>query len=333
MAAALVLLVGGVAAGWWWQRDDEPSSERPTPRAEGPGAEAELSAAEVLEPGTVLATDLVRPPRLEQPVALPGRLGGVAVPALGVVPAVGTGEERSIAPDGHRLVAFTLADGPCQARGCRGWARLGLRLVVGGGAARALPAGGPTFVAVAPDDAPVQLVFAADGVRQAVSLPGGKVDNQVAVLVRPRLAVDIGLTDDLAVTADQPLAAQDRSRRLTVGEARLFFFAGRKGPQRTDRAYLAVDVSYTRSGDPTPSYFDAGHLSLRGPDGKRFPRRDVKAPTLPRAAVFLVPADFSRGTLVVGGTTRVATLINGVTPSSVLLTVEERTVPVRIPAR
>ena len=260
---------------------------------------------------------------------LAGRTAGVQVADLGAPEQVDDGARVLLAAPGSRLRTFTLADGPCQERPCLPWSAAGLEVVVAGTPVP-VPAGGPTYVVAVPDGASVELRMDADGYDQRVSLVDGTATaRNIAVLVRPRLTVEIDADLVLRPTADAPLGP-DAVRRVHVGDARLFFFNGPRGLRNPRRAYLVVGVSYTTPDDPNPRGFELADLHLEAADGTAYPRRDLSPDTPTPDPAFVVPASFRSGTLVIASTRRVATRTSDGGTGSVLLTLPRTTIAVRI---
>lgn len=254
--------------------------------------------------GTVIATDAVTPPALDEPAVLAGRVGGVTLTAAGEVESIGTGDHVEVAGPGDRLVAFTVAKGRCQIRKCRSWQKSGLKVLVGSEPVD-LPAGGPTFVVAAPDDVSVQLQYDADQFDQRLNLADGTpTGDNIQVLARAERSVEVGGRKTVVPRSSDArvVFGSDDVRTVSVGQAKLFFFVGAKGLSRPDRAYLQVDVSYTTPDDPTASYFHLDQLSLEDAEGRPYPRRDLDPSTSFPETVFVVPGDFTSGTLVIGGT-------------------------------
>lgn len=283
---------------------------------------------QTLSTGSLIATeeiDLASPPRA---VTLAGRTGGVAVTALGPVVQIGKGEGARVAGPGDRLIGFTLAKGPCQNQRCSAWRRLPLDVLVDG-TAQGLPTGGPTFVVAAPTDALVELRFLADGFDQRVSLVDGAPTGQnIEVLTRSDLTGTVsGGPTTIQPTTTTPninLGADDR-RTFNPRRAELFFFADARMPLRPDQAYLRVKANYTKAGEDGEFLTVGDYLNVEGPGGDRYARRNLGTASKPDI-VFIVPADFTRGTLVVGGTAPVRDSSAGI---AFELTLPRTTFPIR----
>jgi hypothetical protein len=278
----------------------------------------------VVPAGQVLATDAATPPRAAGRFAIAGRVGGVRLTRLGPIDQVGSGDTAQVAPPGSRLIGFTVATGPCQVRPCRDVARLGLEVTVDG-TTRRLPRGGPTYVVSAPEDAVVELGYAADGLDQRLSLvDGAPRGDTVEVLLRPDRTTRVGQTKVISPTVSTS-SVLNPDRTVRVGRAELFFFHGRRGLERPDRAYLRIGVTYTRPGtDSEEDYeFYPSETHFEDAAGRRYEPRDLD-PSESQDLVFVVPADLARGALVIGGTRRAEA-----GPVTYTLTIPETRFPVR----
>ncbi|GAA3543855.1 hypothetical protein [Nocardioides daeguensis] len=287
--------------------------------------------AQVVAAGTVVATSpSTATGTARAPVAtIAGRTGGVRVSGLRLEDRVPGKDGPLVAAPRSRLRTFTLADGPCQEEPCRSWSALPLQVVVDGRSV-ALPAGGPSYAVAVPIGASAELRLDLDGYDQRVSLrDGAATGRNIAVLTRPDTRTTIGADLVLRPTADAPLGP-DAVRAVHVGEARLFFFDGSRGLRDPARAYLAVDVTYTTPDDGRARRFELADLHLEAADGTAYPRRDLTPDTPSDDTVFIVPATFESGTLVIEGTRRVTTRTSRGGTGSVLLTLPRTTVRVRM---
>ena len=316
-----MVIAAGVAGALAFRDHDSGREEGPSQRP--------TQAVPAVPSGTVLSS-AEQPPAVDEPVVMAGRAGGVRVTALGEVQAVGTGADRRVAAGGDRLVSFTLADGPCQAvDGCRGWARLGLEVVVDD-ARLPLPEGGPTFVVAVPVGGSADLSFAADGYDQRVSLAdGSSTGRNIEVLTRSVRTFDLDASATVEPVGDPPI--EPHVRTVHVGEARLFFFRGRKGLEDPGQAYLGIDVSYTRSDVTGRFAFYLSEVHLEGRDGTRFPKVDLDRSTEAPELAFVVPADFTRGTLVISGTRQASGSRDDGSRATFTLTLPRTAVPVVLP--
>ncbi|WP_182376353.1 hypothetical protein [Nocardioides sp. WS12] len=305
-----VLGVGGAAAAVLLNVGDEPRVEADPP-TDGP-TEPDVSS---VPSGTLMARTDVVPAKTSGQVLLAGRLGGVTVTALGPVDSVGSGDSAEVAAQGERLVAFTLAKGPCQNSGkCLPWQELGLMVVVEG-KARPVPTGGPTFLASVPEDAAVELQYdAGDGFDQRVSLIDGTATGEnIEVLARAKRTVTVGKTKPLRAGVETGGSRSSVQWEVEVDEAELFFFEKKLAVGRPDLAYLRIGVTY-RDPDGKVHGFFAPELHLLGPGGKELERRNLGTADEPNV-LFVVPADYTTGVLEVRGTRTTGCSVGGLRTS------------------
>lgn len=311
VAAVLVVLVGaGVAAAKKWT-GDEPERRRSTA---GSGETSTTPSPEVpptpAKGGTVVAAVGLSVPATDAGAAMAAAKGGVRITRLGEVEAVGSGDDVRSAPEGGRLVAFKLADWPCDRESCRPWSRLGLRVVVGGDERR-LPVadGGDTFVVAVPADvSDVELVMKADKLTQSLSLmTGDPGPDNVAVLARSGRVDRIGDRFSLVERTDAEIdyggvVTDTVPRDVKVTRAELTFFTVHGRPSSPRRAFLKLRAEYTIPFGPSrgPFAFDLAEVGFVARDGTRYTARDIDSgPGV--NAVFEVPADLRGGTFRLGG--------------------------------
>lgn len=333
VAAVLVVLVGaGVAAAKKWSQD-EPG---PGPGA-GSGETGTTPSPEVAptpaKGGTVVAAVGLSVPASDAGAAMAAATGGVRITRLGEVETVGSGDDVRSAPEGGRLVAFKLADWPCERGSCRPWSRLGLRIVVGGDERR-LPVadGGDTFVVAVPADvSDVELVMKADKLTQSLSLmTGDPGPDNVAVLARSGRVDRIGDRFSLVERTDAKIdygsvLTDTVPRDVRVTRAELTFFTVHGRPSSPRRAFLKLRAEYTIPFGTSrgPFAFDLAEVGFVARDGTRYTARDIDSgPGV--NAVFEVPADLRGGTFRLGGGSY-PTTSGGQT---VTRTLAERTIPV-----
>ena len=245
--------------------------------------------------------------------------GGVRISRLGEVETVGSGEDERSAPEGGRLVAFKLANWPCERDHCRPWSQLGLRIAVGGDERRLPTSGGSdSFVVAVPADvADVDLVMKADKLTQTLSLATGEpgADN-VEVLARggrvDRIRERFTLVERTSEAFDYGSVITDTvPRHVRVTRAELSFFTEHGRPASPRLAFLKVRAEYTIPFGPSAGQayaFDPREIGFVARDGTRYEARDIdEGPGV--NAVFEVPADLRGGTFRLGGS--YATSSNG----------------------
>jgi hypothetical protein len=313
--AVLVLMAGGVATAVALNGGDteEPGRGDAGSATGAPDETVETEAAPPppAEPGVVLAAPGVRAPRVEGPLAMAGRSGGVRIAQLGEVDSVAVEDVERSAPEGGRLVAFRLAKWACGSESCRPWRELGLKVAVDG-ERQALPAARSTdtyVVAVPADARKADLVLRADGLTQTLSLldaePG---KDNIAVLARSGRVDRVGERFTLTERTSTPFNYDgvDRlsvPRDVTVSRAELTWFAGGVHPSSPRKAFLKVSSHYTI---PLGSYagseyaFEPREMVFVAADGTTYEARDLDDGAGVNA-VFEVPAGLKGGRLVLGG--------------------------------
>jgi hypothetical protein len=168
------------------------------------------------------------------------------------------------------------------------------------------------LVASVPEDAAdadqVDLVVTDLGVEQRISLTTGEPDPaNVQVLRRDTRAQQLDAQADLTFTASAPgRVPESFTVQVGVPQVGLYWFFGSDGSQHPadpDRAYLVPDTRFTWDPDlnlgPDTS-LEAPAFTLELPDGTVIPATNLAAEGQV-LVVFDVPADFTTGTLVIGG--------------------------------
>ncbi|WP_157537558.1 hypothetical protein [Nocardioides sp. Root190] len=304
---------------------------REVPDEREPSGGAVPGESSVLTSGEIRAIPAASVPEAAEPAVMASRDGGVQVTGFGSVEKVVADEVALISAADEELVAFTLADGPCQAQpACLPWEQLALEVVVGD-ATVLLPAGGPSFVIAAGTDDAVQLRLTMNGYDQRIALRDGRPgDENIEVLTRAVRTVDVGESRVVPVTSNLLLEPGAARWTVSVGRAELSFFIGAKGLADPGKAYLDIEVSYLAGNDDSgePSYVGFDNIVLRGPGNQEYERRDIQ-PDRISDTVFVVPADLTRATLVLRGERRLPTAENEV----VVLTIPSTPIPIRFPAK
>lgn len=334
VAAAVVLSAGGVAAAMNWS-GEEPEPDRPPAGSGSTGAsETPDEPPAQAKAGTVIAAATTTVPTAEEGLAMGAAAGGVRIARLGEVETVGSGADELSAPEGGRLLAFKLTNGPCERETCRPWSQLGLRVAVGDDVRR-LPAasGADTFVVAVPADVTdVELVLKADKLTQSLSLMTGEPGpGNVEVLARTGRVDRIGdrftMTERTSEDLDYGSIVTDTvPRDVRVIRAELSFFTQHGRPSSPTMAFLRLRAEYTIPyGSSTgPFAFDLQEVRFVARDGVTYQARDIdEGPGL--NAVFEVPADLRGGTFVLGGGTYSAIAGDG---STITRTLAERKVKV-----
>jgi uncharacterized protein DUF2510 len=255
---------------------------------------------------------------------------GVRLVAAGPVARYGHGDDARSAPAGQQLIAFQIADVPGENDNRSSVGKVSL--LVAGGAARPVPPteDSDTYVVVAvPTGATASLQLADAGYTQSLSLPGGSPGSKnLVVLARKHRSASASATRSIPVRFSNGANSVNATFHATAGLAELdFWVPGHESthPTATNNAMLHLRLTYTDSLNPGSSYgFEPQLLKLRLPGGRTVSARNVAASANKVFDVFQVPATFTTGTLVIGGSVRTG---------DVTLTVRKAaSIPVSIPA-
>jgi len=333
VAAAVVLSAGGVAAAMNWPEED-PSGPTASDYGSTDASTSSDDPPPQAEAGAVIAAATTTVPAGEAGAAMAAAAGGVRIARLGEVETVGAGEDERSAPEGGRLIAFKLADWPCELGSCRPWSKLGLKIAVGGDERRLPVTGGAdTFVVAVPAGVTdVDLRLRADRLTQSLSLVTGEPGpDNVEVLARSRRVDRIGerfnLVERTSTELDYGSVVTDTvPRDVKVTRAELSFFTVHGRPSSPQRAFLKLRAEYTIPFGPSkgPVAFYLQEVGFVARDGTRYDARDIdEGPGL--NAVFEVPADLRGGTFVLGGGSYPTTAGDG---SSFTRTLAQRRIPV-----
>jgi uncharacterized caspase-like protein len=307
-AAVAVLVFAGAGLAVALNGEEEPGADaEPTPTPTPTSSGSLEPDVRELAVGRVVAAPGVTVPQASTRVAMGGRDAGVRVTAFGEVDQIGTGGDVRVAAEGARLVAFTLAKGPCVDTPCGDWQSLGLRVAVDDRTTK-LPQGGPTFVVAAGENAEVELAYTEPGFDQRVSLLTGKATGQnIGVLTRPDRnapGTEPKLMNETVTQATGAVAEGDRLVRMDG--ARLYFFepGSLRHPERATNAYLHFDLSFTRPAYPDlcspPCGFVEGVVTFEA-GGVEYVARDINPDDDVTRLVCVVPAGVQQGTLVIEG--------------------------------
>ncbi|HEY3630110.1 MAG TPA: DUF2510 domain-containing protein [Jatrophihabitantaceae bacterium] len=262
--------------------------------------------------------------------------GGAAVTKLGPVKRYGTGDTARSAPDGQKLIAFTLA-GTEDDAGVPSLASGSLSISVDGHTGHKLPEAvpGQPYVAAVPNSArKVDLVLTGSA-RQTVSLLNGKPGaGNIKLYARSHreqlLSKSGTITFRYSAEIVLPGGGGGTSQTGTwsVNLARLSYtiparHAKASGP---GQALLYVDMGYTLAGQ-TDLGFDPSIATFTTNSGHRVRARNIAGVAGKIYNVFDVPADLTSGTLHIAGsyTRKFAnanqTYTTTVTPITVAITI------------
>ncbi|MBE7186940.1 DUF2510 domain-containing protein [Jatrophihabitans endophyticus] len=226
----------------------------------------------------------------------------VSLDGAGYISRYGSGVDARSAPSGQRLLAFRIATG-AGALSSGGPEPI---LVVAG-SSRTIPttSGDDWDVAAVPSGSRPVLQLSSDGYTQTLSLPAGKPGSgNIAVLARESTSGYIGTNFSMRSTLSKNGASQTDKISVEINGANLYFWVPlhpKDHPASAGSAYLSVDATYKNPSEPGRVIgYDPGLLRLELPGGS-----SVRAHNLAGAGhiydVFTVPAGFTSGTLVIGG--------------------------------
>ena len=255
-----------------------------------------------------------------------GRTASVTLAAAGEVARFGQGDNARSAPSGEKLYAFRVEYG----RGDIGHAKVTAEFVVDNGTPRPLPVAlnDDWIIAAVPDGSSAQIVLDNAGYEQSLSIPDGKPGpDNIAVLVRSHRESAINTTASIPVHLASGSGSADVTWNANVSTAELnFWIPGHmfRHPTSAGDAVLSVHANYHYSDTPSTTYgFDPELLRLRLPDGTLLKAENVAGKNKIND-VFVVPADFTEGTLEIGGHEKVG---------DVMVTISRSVqVPISIPA-
>ena len=220
----------------------------------------------------------------------------------GFVSRYGTGPGVRSAPDGQRLLAFQISTG----EGAIGSDGPAPTLLVDGDS-RTIPTalGDQWDVAAVPTGSKPVIQLVADGFTQSLSLPGGKPGSRnISVLTRTNTIGIVSKNFTMHSTFSKNGGSRHDTLSVTASSADLYFWSPahpESHPASPRFAYLSIDVTYT---DPIAASkvfgFDPTLLHLRLPDGGTLTPRNLAGKNH-IYNVFTVPANFTTGTLMIGG--------------------------------
>lgn len=287
-----------------------------------------------VEAGRLLPAADAAPRRRSEPPAIAGQRAGLELVALGEVERVRTGKGWRLPYEGSRLIAFTIADGPCEDEPCKSWRTLRPSVVLDGRTKR-LPSKGATFALLVPPGAEqADLRVQAGGYVQTLSLLDGEPGQDNITVLRRTASqrhASVHATFSLAETTSIGLAdgsgpgRNEYVRDVVVSGADLRFFLEGRTPRHSRDAFLVLDASYSYGGKPNRYLVAPTDVAFLDEDGNRHPGIDLDPAEDKTLVGFEVPGSLERGTLVFGGTSsRVST-----TGTPYRATLQTRRVPIR----
>ncbi|MCW2527273.1 MAG: hypothetical protein JWM76_2133, partial [Pseudonocardiales bacterium] len=246
-----------------------------------------------------------------------GLAAGIRLLTLGDIERYGAGDTARKAPDGQKLISFTVAAAPSSGGGTATTTGLDIKVVVGA-SSRALPTGTDPYVIAVPNGTDAALVATDGGISQSISLLDGKTGAS-NILVGQRKNHDQALEQALPMNwllSFAGAANGNRPARIDVKDAQLTFWpryaaAQASHPSSPANAFLHVGLQFTYTGPPSGGYtasgsdgpfgFAATYLKLQLPDGSIVSAQDLIPAADSIYDVFEVPAGFTTGTVIVGG--------------------------------
>lgn len=251
------------------------------------------------------------PATLSTPTLMKSRTTGVEVLATGTVDRYGTGDDARSAPKGKRLIAVQL-------KGVSGEFDdsdpfTSLKFDDGAGSTKDVPEPQTEqwVVAVASSSGTPKLILTADGVTQYIDLSTGKPGpDNIQVLARTNrkftTAMRLNITRTVSGGGATPT---NQVLNTSFASAQLRYWPSSEitniTPGSPDKAYLVVDMDYNYAGSTGGPYgFDPALLRLQiSGRATSIPAKNVDSGDF-ILDVFEVPATFTTGTIVIGGTTK-----------------------------
>jgi hypothetical protein len=295
---------------------DASPSELKLRRPDGKGAPSGAGGLAAPNPpvaanDVLLATDLggIKAPPQVDGARMISLHTGMRLVSAGIVPRYGHGDDARSAPPGRELMAFQTSDvaGESDSRATSG----SLTVRVPGAPPRTVPAAGSStaYVVLAmPTGATAELELTDAGYIQTLSLPNGTAGpHNLVVLNRTHRTVSAARSVAVPVTISNGVNSANLTFRAKSGLAGLDFWApGHENsrPTKTTDALLSMRLTYTDPQDPGKEFgFDPELVTLKLPDGRTVSARNIASPGK-IFNVFQVPATFTTGTIVVGGSER-----------------------------
>jgi hypothetical protein len=251
---------------------------------------------------------------------------GVRLVAAGPVARYGRGDDARSAPPGEQLIAFQVDDVPGESHNFSSTGKL--TVLVSGASPRPVPstADSDSYVVLAvPSGATASLQLNDAGYAQSLSLPRGEAGpKNLTVLARRHRVAAVSTTRSIPVTFSNGANSVNATFHATAGVAELSFWVPShetSRPTRTTDAMLTMRLTYTDSLNPGSSFgFEPQLLKLKLPDGRIVSARNVASSANKVFNVFQVPATFTTGKIVIGGSVRTGEVTLKVqTPASIPL--------------
>lgn len=273
------------------------------PTAPAGPADAFLSIAKIGK-GKELLSDITYDNR----PAMYGTAGGISLDSLQDVSYYGTGQDARSAATGQRLIAFQFTySGDTTST----ITKLDLGVSVDGAAERKIPQVAETanykVISVPTTAKSVDIVLKSSGTTQTLSLIDGKRGaHNIQVLTRTHYYQDLNTTENLSMALSQDGDSGSTAMKLTVKGAYLDYFFQRKNGTYAavndpTKAWLYIDLDYTVDVDPGHTYHELPSplMELQDSSGHIVAAKNY-ADDGGAYIAFLVPANFTSGTLLFG---------------------------------
>jgi uncharacterized protein DUF2510 len=315
------------------------------PDPDAPPADADLKRPDGDDPPSSSGhLSVPKPPPAAKDLLATGDLGRVAAPpqrdnaqmislntgvrlvAAGPVARYGRGDDARSAPPGEQLIAFQVDDVPGESHNFSSTGKL--TVLVSGASPRPVPstADSDSYVVLAvPSGATASLQLNDAGYPQSLSLPQGEAGpKNLTVLARRHRVAAVSTTRSIPVTFSNGANSVNATFHATAGVAELSFWVPShesSRPTRTTDAMLTMRLTYTDSLNPGSSFgFEPQLLKLKLPDGRIVSARNVASSANKVFNVFQVPATFTTGKIVIGGSVRTGEVTLKIqTPASIPL--------------
>jgi hypothetical protein len=239
---------------------------------------------------------------------------GVRLTAAGPVDRYGNGDGARVAASGTQLLAFTFKIVP-GVHGGTGQSRK-LTIQVGSSPARTVPGRTPAVVVATQTGQPVKLLMEDKGVRQELSLPGGKPGTEnILINVRQHRSATVSRSGSFRMNLRDGSATGSFRGRYSISRAGLYGTVAGHRPSSPRDCFLAMNLTYKRVGRISGPFTSTGSgpFSFRGTllhvtvNGKRHAAIQSGGYTY-----FQIPATATSVTVTISGR---ATVGNGITES------------------
>lgn len=278
---------------------------------------------------------------LDAPVVMKGWDSGVSVVGRGTPARIGAGQDVRRPADGHEFLALRVkrvsgesVDAVRESLATGNYETAGTTYKISAGetvhniGTKIDDTREVVAVVSVPKGSDAQLELTEDGLEQSVSMRTAKPSTQnPTVLSREHTSVYLDKTGSTTGRVSDGGRSAGVDVRYTVKSARLAYYRGfdRDGHAAKDKAYLVIIASAEMKNENASSdgAIPAGLLSVRADDGKTYKAKDYNAGGKYAWNAVEVPADFTSGDIVLGGTDSAGGI--DLTISS------EKTIPVTFP--